>query len=65
MLGHRDLDCMNDWNAAFVDEEASRGAIHFIFEMRKLKKISTNQYANSYSVDSLGDKKRIAYNVIL
>ena len=31
----------------------------------KLKNISTNQHAKSYSIDSLGNKKRIAYNVIL
>ena len=65
MLGHRNLDRMNDWNTAFVDEETSRRAIHFISEMQKLKIISTNQHAKSYSVDSLGDKLRITYNVIL
>ena len=65
MLGHRDLDRMNDWNTAFVDEDTSSRAIHFISEMRKLKKISTNQHPKSYSIDSLGDKQRIAYNVIL
>ena len=65
MLGHRDLDRMNDWNTAFVNEETSSRAIHFISDMRKLKTISTNQHAKSYSIDSLGDKQRIAYNVIL
>ena len=65
MLGHRDLDIMNDWNTAFVDEETSNCAIHFISNMRKLKTISTNQHAKYYSIDSLGDKQRIAYNVIL
>ena len=34
MLGHRDLDCMYDWNTAFVDEDTSIRAIHFISEMR-------------------------------
>ena len=33
MLGHRDLDHMNDWNTAFVDEETSSHAIHFISEI--------------------------------
>ena len=65
MLGHRDLDCMNDWNTAFVNEEISSRAIHFISDMQKLKTISTNQPAKSYSIDSLGDKQRIAYDVIL
>ena len=64
-LGHMDLDHMNDWNTAFVNEETSSRAIHFISNMRKLKTISTNQHAKSYSIDSLGDKQRIAYNVIL
>ena len=65
ILGHRDLDRMNDWNTNFVDQETSSRAIHFISEMRKLRKISTNEHAKSYSVDSLGDKQRITYNVIL
>ena len=65
IFGHRDLDHMNDWNTAFVDEETSNVAIHFIFDMQKLKNISTNQHAKSYSIDSLGDKQRITYNVIL
>ena len=30
-----------------------------------MKTISTNQHSKSYSIDSLGDKQRIAYNVIL
>ena len=64
MLGHRDLDRMNDWNTAFVDEETSSLAIHFISYMRKLKKVSTNQHAKYYSINSLGDKQRITYNVI-
>ena len=29
MLGHRDLDRMNDWNTTFVDEDTSSHAIHF------------------------------------
>ena len=33
--------------------------------MQKLKNISTNQHAKSYSIDSLGDKQRITYSVIL
>ena len=49
----------------FVDEETSSRTIHFISEMQKLKNISTNQHAKYYSIDSLGDKQRIAYNVIL
>ena len=65
ILGHRDLDRMNDWNIAFVDEETSYRAIQFIFEIKNLKKISTNQHANSCLVDSLRDKQNIAYNVIL
>jgi len=56
MFGHRDLDRMNDWNTVFVDEETSSRAIHFISDMRKLKTISTNQHAKSYSIDSLRDK---------
>ena len=56
MLGHRDLDHMNDWNTTFVDEDISSRAIHFISEMRKMKKISTNKHPKSYSVDSFGDK---------
>ena len=64
-LGHRDLDHMNDWSTAYVDEETSSLAIHFISDIRKLKNISTNQHPKSYSVDSLGDKQRIIYNVIL
>ena len=65
ILGHRDLDRMDDWNTAFVDEETSCCAIHFIFEIQKLKNISTNQHAKSCLVDSLGDKQNITYNVIL
>ena len=49
MLGHRDLDRMNDWNNAFVDEETFSLAIHFISDMRKLKNIYTNQHAKSLS----------------
>ena len=37
MLGHKDIDHMNDWNTAFVDEETSSLTIHFISDMRKLK----------------------------
>ena len=48
MLGHRDIDCMNDWNTTFVDEETSSHAIQFISEMRKLKNISTNEHTKSY-----------------
>ena len=55
----------NDWNTAFVDEDTSNHVIHFISEMWKLKKISTNQHPKSYSIDSLGDKKIFIYNVIL
>ena len=33
MLGHSDLDRMNDCNTAFVDEETSSRAIHFISDM--------------------------------
>ena len=65
MLGHRDIDCMNDWNTTFVDEETSSHAIQFISEMRKLKNISTNEHTKSYWVDSSGDSQRITYNVIL
>ena len=48
MLGRSDIDCMNDWNTTFVDEETSSHAIQFISEMLKLKNISTNEHTKSY-----------------
>ena len=65
MLGRRDRDRLHDWNTNFVDEDTSNRAIHFISQKRKLKTNLTNQQQKSYSIDSLGVKQRIAYDVIL
>jgi len=48
-----------------VDEDTSNRAIHFISQKRKLKTNLTNKKQKSYSIESLGAKQRIAYDVIL
>lgn len=65
MIGFRDHDVKKKWSSSFVDEDTSRYVVKFICVNRKVNTIVTSESLNRYSFESLGEKKKLAYNKIL
>ena len=64
MIQCRDCDRLHVRNTNFLDEDTSSRAIHFISWKRKSISNITNQQHKFFSIQSLGVKKRKAFDVI-
>ena len=64
MIGFRDRDVMTNWSSSFVDEETSRRVVNFISDKKKVNAIVTTESSKKYSFESLGEKQKIAFNVV-
>ena len=65
MLGFRERDKMENWTSNFVDMDTSNRAVQFISENRQLNAIVHDNRALNYSIESLAEKQRKAFDIIL